>query len=212
MALTPQQVEQRCKGRTKEQVKVIHYFNPKGGCLSSGVPDQEYDAMLNNVLQGTDWKKKALDKIGLDASEVTEIEPVRFEGFLFDGDVFVKKGKDGMWRSSAYQLTWVFFSATQVYVWQNTFNMDEGGKKEKTEEYFYKDITNFSAQSDTEEKENIGSAGCMGGAKVVREQVHTNRFQLTVPGEKLYCSMQQNEYTERSIQGMKAKLREKKTA
>lgn len=30
MALTPQQVEQMCKGRTPEQKKVIQYFNPKG--------------------------------------------------------------------------------------------------------------------------------------------------------------------------------------
>ncbi|WIL21299.1 hypothetical protein [Geothrix sp.] len=176
------------------------------------MPDQEFEAILGKALTGTDWRKKALDKIGLDESEVREIEPVRFEGYVFDGNVFVKRGKDGVWRSSAYQLTWLFFSSTQVYVWQNTFNLNEGGKKERTEEYFYKDITNFSAQSDTEEKETLASGGCMGSPKVVREQVHTNRFQLTVPGEKLFCSMQQNEYTEKSIQGMKAKLREKKNA
>ena len=35
---------------------------------------------------------------------------------------------------------------------------------------------------------------------------------LVVPGDKFYCSMEQNDYTERAIQGMKAKLREKKNA
>jgi len=210
MALTPQQVQQMCKGRTPDQQNVIRYFNPTGGCLSSGVPDQQYDAMLNKVLQGTDWRKKALNKLGVDESEVNEIEPVHFEGYRFDGNVFVKRGKDGIWRSSAYQLTWLFFSSSQVYVWQNTFNMDEGGKKERTEEYFYKDITNFSATSETDELETVVPGGCMGGAKVTRVQVHNNEFKLTVPGDKLSCSMVQNEYTERAIQGMKAKLREKK--
>ena len=37
-----------------------------------------------------------------------------------------------------------------------------------------------------------------------------NDFAIIVPGDKFYCSMEQNDYTERVIQGMKAKLREKK--
>lgn len=42
--------------------------------------------------------------------------------------------------------------------------MDEDSKKESTEEYFYKDITNFSTSSDTVEKEILDSINCKGEA------------------------------------------------
>lgn len=120
-------------------------------------------------------------------------------------------GKDRVWRSSAYQISWIFFSDTQVYVYQYTFNMDEDGKKEATEEYFYKDITNFSTVSDSVEKEVVDKVSCTGKTTYVRKSVDSNRFALVVPGDKFYCSMEQSDYTERAIQGMKAKLREKKS-
>ena len=47
--------------------------------------------------------------------------------------------------------------------------------------------------------------------KDVLVNVDANRFAITVPGDKFYCSLEQNDYTERAIQGMKAKLREKKS-
>ncbi len=89
--------------------------------------------------------------------------------------------------------------------------MDEDGKKESTEEYFYKDITNFSTSSDTIEKEVLDKINCKGEAVYTRKNVDSNRFAIVVPGDKFYCSMEQSDYTERAIQGMKAKLREKKS-
>jgi hypothetical protein len=208
------QIKQLCKGRTADQQKVIRYFLGGGGCLSSSITDDEYDAMVRAVAKGTDFRLKALNKIGLDESELREIEPVHFEGYRFDEKRgFAKWGKDRIWRSSMYQISWIFFSATQVYVYQYTFNMDEDGKKEATEEYFYKDITNFSTASDTIEKEDvIEKVNCNGEVTYKRTNVETNRFALVVPGDKFYCSMEKNDYTERSIQAMKAKLREKKNA
>jgi hypothetical protein len=101
----------------------------------------------------------------------------------------------------------LFFSATQVYLYRYTFNLDEDGKKELTEEYFYKDITNFSTSSDTVETAYWDPKS----KKVLLENIDSNRFSLSVPGaDKFYCSLQQNEYTERAIQAMKSKLREKK--
>ena len=156
-------------------------------------------------------KEKALNKIGLDESEVNEIEPVHFEGYYYDENkTYAKWGKDRKWRSSAYQVSWIFFSDTQVYVYQYTFHMDENGKKESTEEYFYRDITNFSTSTDTVEKLVLDKVSCNGTATYVHKDVSTSRFALVVPGDKFYCSMNQNDYTERAIQGMKAKLREKK--
>lgn len=202
-------VKNRIKGRNTDQVAVIRYFCNDPACLSkSPISDEEYDNMISSILSKNDFKQKAINKIGLDESEISEIEPVHFEGFVYDKSSLYKKGEDGLDRSSKYQVTWIFFSATQVYLYQNTFNMDEDGRKERTEEYFYKDITNFSTVSETEEvasydpkkKENI------------LINMDSTKFSLVVPGDKLFCSMQQNEYTENSIRGMKAMLREKKNS
>ena len=203
------------KGRNPEQKKVIKYFYGEGGCLSfisPGLKDADYEALVQSHIQGQDFRKKALGKIGLDESQVNEIEPVHFEGYLFDDkNSYAKWIKDKkIWVSSQYQITWIFFSSSQIYIYQNTFNMDNDVKKEKTEEYFYKDITNFSASTDTVEKWVLDKVSCKGESSYARKNVDENRFAIVVPGDKFYCAMDANEYTERAIQGMKAKLREKK--
>lgn len=203
------------KGRSPEQQSVIKYFlGSGGGCLamfSSGLTDEQYEGMVMSKAKATDFKAKALGKIGLDESQVNEIEPIHFEGYRFDDkNAFAKFGKDGKWRSSAYQISWIFFSSAQVYVYQYTFNMDEDGRKEQTEEYFYRDITNCSTTSDTVEKTVVEKTGCKGEEKVIRKNVDSTRFAIVVPGDKFYCSMVQSEYSEKAVQGMKAKLREKK--
>lgn len=202
-------VKNRIKGRNDDQVAVIRYFCNDPACLSKKpISDAEYDQMVLDVLNSNDYKQKALNKIGLDEDQVKEIEPVHFEGFQFDKQSLTKQGDDGKYRSSKYQVSWLFFSATQVYLYQNTFNMDEDGKKEATEEYFYKDITNFSTSSDTVETPFYDKEK----KEDVLKNVDSNRFAITVPGDKFYCSLEQNDYTERAIQGMKAMLREKKNA
>ncbi|MDR2026359.1 MAG: hypothetical protein LBQ01_02220 [Prevotellaceae bacterium] len=202
----PKELRERGKGRSAEQKQALRYFF-NDGCLQKKVSDEAYDAMVDARVKSFNAKAKAMAKIGLDESELKEIDPVHFEGYYFDPKKsYAKRGKDGKWRSSAYQISWLFFSAMQVYLYQYTFNMDEDGKKEATEEYFYKDITNFSTSSDTVESPYWDPKQ----KKMMLENVDSNRFSLVVPGDKFFCSMEQNEYTERAIQGMKAKLREKK--
>ncbi|MDR3301696.1 MAG: hypothetical protein LBT01_04100 [Spirochaetaceae bacterium] len=205
------EMNQRLKGRTPEQQKIIKYFYRSKGCLSEGLSDQEYESMVMQKAKSMDFKQKALSKIGLDESQVNEVDPIHLEDYLFDDKAFALLGKDAVWRSSAYQVSWLFFSATQVYVYQYTFNMDEDGKKERTEEYFYKDITNFQTTTETTEKVVPGKVSCTGNVSYVRTNVDSNRFALVVPGDKFYCAMQQDDYSEKAIQGMKAKLREKKS-
>ena len=204
----PPYVKNRCKNRNEEQINVIRFFSVDG-CLKKTLSEQEYDDLVKSTISKQDFKKKALDKIGLDESDLKEIDPVHFEGWTFGKNnnvSFSKRGKDGKWRSSAYQISWLFFNSTQVYLYQNTIHFDKDDKKIATEEYFYKDITNFSTSTDTVEtpyydvKQN----------KDLLENVDSTRFSLTVPGDKLFCSFEQSDYTERSIQAMKAKLREKK--
>lgn len=208
---TKQDIKRICKGRTDEQKKVIKYFLG-GGCLFGGMNDADYEALVKAKANSMDFKQKALNKIGLELEQVSVIDPVHFEGYVFDDRSYAKWGKDRTWRSSKYQISWIFFSETQVYIYQYTFNMDEDGKVEKTEEYFYQDITNFSDTSDTIEKDVLEKISCKGESIYTHKNVDSNRFALVVPGDKFYCSMEQNEYTRNAIQGMKALLRNKKNA
>ena len=219
------------KGRTAEQKEVLKYFWGNAGCMSSVMSDKDYEAIVMARAKGMDFKKKAMAKIGLDEDQVNEVAPIHFEDYKFPADdkprstgvlgavnqllggtptSWVQRGKDGVWRSSIYQISWIFFSANQIYVYQYTFNTDTDETKESTEEYFYKDITNFATVSDTVEKGYIAKFGCTGTPVWARSQIATNSFRIAAAGGNLFCAMKQNDYTEKAIQGMKAKLREKK--
>ncbi len=203
----PSEVKNRYKNRNDEQKKVIRYFAVEG-CLSKTMSDAQYDELVKTTISKQDFKKQALNKIGLDESELKEIDPVHFEGWAYGNNIsYAKRGKDGNWRSSAYQISWLFFSSTQVYLYQDTIHFDKDDKKVATEEYFYKDITNFATSTDTVETPYWDPKQ----KKSLLENIDSNRFALTVPGDKFYCSLEQNDYTERAIQAMKAKLREKKS-
>jgi hypothetical protein len=213
------------QGRSPEQQSVIKYFKKPAGCFSKNITDEEYDQLVQKKVESMGFKQRALDKIGLDESQVNEIEPVHFENFYGVGlnresnqdrywpkYLWVKKGIDGKVRTNAYQVSWLFFSDQQVYVYQYTLNLNEDGKNERTEEYFYKDITNFSTTSESAEQEQITEKkGCAGGGiSVERKTLDTDRFALIVPGDRFFCELVKNDYSESRIQAMKAKLREKK--
>jgi hypothetical protein len=200
------------QGRSPEQQKVIKYFMAPEGCFSKNISDEEYDRLVQNKYAGLNLKQRALDKTGVDESQVNEISPCEFKHWHYDKNTRVKRGKDGRMRTSAYQVTWLLFSDKQVYVYQYTFNMDEDGKKERTEEYFYKDITNFSTSSESEEKETWEAGkGCLNKVPIVtRKNVDHDVFKLIVPGDQFLCDMVNDSEAEDKIKAMKNKLREKK--
>ena len=118
------ELEQLMKGRTEEQKNALKYFYQYKGCIFGHLmTDQEYEQMVVKMINSTDWKKKALAKIGMEEEDVQEVRPIHFEGFDYTPKHSLSLyGKDMKWRSSHYQISWVFCSATQVYVWQYTFS------------------------------------------------------------------------------------------
>jgi len=201
------------RGKSPEQAKVIKYFFGEGGCLGAGsLKDADFDAMLNAKLSSIDFKQRALDKIGLDISQVSEIEPVRLNGFVFDSgdDLPYRYGKDRIWRSAIYHVTWLFFSDEQLYAYKYKFRMDSDSVIENVQEYFYKDITAISTTREVEERIFAKSAGCIGKTTYERENVEWDAFHIYVPNGDFYCTAKSTDYTKNAIQGMKAKIREKK--
>ena len=193
------------KGASPEQKTAINYFIPNQGCMGmfGKVKDEDYDAVVEGMLKSLNTYQKAIDKIGLDESELKEIPPITLVGY--EDSEFSKTTASGAYRSNKYSVTHLFFSATQVYMYQIIFNTMKNEKKERTEEYFYKDITNFSTSTDSTEATSFGG-GCSPQAKKV--SIEVQRFALIVPGDKFSCATYGD--IEQSVKAMKNKLREKK--
>lgn len=151
------------KKRTEEQKKVIRYFL-NGEHNLRRMKDEEYDAMVAEFVN-RDHRSKALSRVGLDEDELKEIAPICLHNYNYM-KAWARKGKDGKWRSSSYQVTWLFFSANQLYLYQETINFDCEEKRTSTEEFHYKDVVSFSTTTEVEEiiEEYKGSAGQMMGA------------------------------------------------
>lgn len=217
------------KGRTPEQKVVIKYFKKPVGAFSINIPDKKFDALVYNKIESMNFRQRALDKLDLDESQINEIEPVHFDNYYGLGldlqrdkdkeryipkHIWLKEGMDGKWRTNVYQVSWLFFSDKQVYAYQYTLSLNDDSKNERTEEYFYRDITNFSTISKNAESETwIQEKGCLGIGKKftpIRINTETDRFALIVPGDEFYCEIRKNDYSEGSIRAMKHKLREKK--
>jgi hypothetical protein len=184
------------------------------GCFpkkSKFVSDAEYDALVKAVVDRLDPYHRALAKLNIDEGQIKEINPITFENFKYRSsfemdmkDTFYWKiGEDGLFRSNIYEVTWLFFSASQIYAYQLTLSTDWQKHDERTYEYHYRDITAFGSTTIRED--------------VIKDekteyQVAKNIFQITVPGDSFSCALsnKSDEKEESSIQAMKAMLREKK--
>ena len=211
MAVSEGELEAALQGKTPEQQKLIKYFMAPDGCLSRNISDEEYDKIVWDKINALNLKQKAVVKTGFDESQGNEIPPVEFRHWHFDKGTLKKRGLDGLFRSSAYQVTWLFFGAGQVFVYQYTLHLNGDEKNERTEKYCYEDITGFSAVSESTEAEyresGRGSLNkeAAGNRKFIRHDV----FHLIVLGDKFECDMVNNDETAEKIRAMKAKLREK---
>lgn len=206
-------VKKLCKGRSADQQEIIHYFCDERGCLSKGISDDVFDKNKRRQIELLNLKKKALDKLGVDEDQVKEVEPICLEGPVYEKSTYRRRGSDIIERYSSYQISYIFCSSEQVFAYQYTINLDSDEKKVRAEEYFYKDITNFTTTDDTEEFEfNVTKGGCKGSTETQRFKVNTNKFRIVVPGNTFECSMISNNDIEDAIQALKAKLREKKNS
>ena len=72
-------------------------------------------------------------------------------------------------------------------------------------------LTRDEVPAETVEKETPETVGCLNNKiEWKRKNVDYNQFAVIVPGDKFLCSTEDSEYVEASVQGLKAKLREKK--
>ena len=216
MAKDSEEVKEAIKEKkcTPEQVTAWRYFtNPeKDGCLSkwNHVSDAEFEKMVEDQLakNGLLTPARALKKLGLEPEDVSDFEPIRMDDYIpvmTTAENLYKEGADKVLRTSNYQVTWILCSKDEVYVYQCTFSLIEDDKIDKGEEYFFKDVTNFST---TEVSDEITIKG--DDDQVKKYKLEKTKFRITVPGDKIECAMALNDETERNIKRLKQLLREKK--
>lgn len=202
------------RGKTSEQQAIIKFFyGASGGCLSSGMTAQQYQEKVDARLRTLNTRQMALKKLGIDEDEVREIEPVSFEGYVFTdkSDNLVARASANTWVSSDYQITWLFFGEKELFIYQYSFSMTSDSKRENTMQYFYQDVTNFAAASDTYQKwASESKGGCSGGNEYRQVSTDAEEFKIVVPGDTLRCSMTPTDSTDAAIRGMRNKLREMK--
>jgi hypothetical protein len=181
------------------------------GCFKKNpfVSDAEYDALIQSIVQRLDPKNRGLQKLNIDESQVEKtinFANFKYKSFFEDGayePFFWKIGEDDLFRSSIYEVTWLFFTQNEILAYQLTLSSDWEKHDERTFEYHYKDITAFSSKTIQEDQ-------IKGGVK--KYGTVQNEFQITVPNDNfsVVLSNKSDKEEEDSIQAMKAMLREKK--
>ncbi len=191
----------------KELLKKYFAFN--GGCFAKPMSDEEYRAKVYEKLKSLNIYQRALKKIGLDEEEIQEIPPKEFRNFIESADTVT--GPSGKYTNK-YQVSWFFFSATEIYFYQYTLDMLSQSAKESCEEYFYKDITSFSTNEDTTEYNYVAMKGCPKKPVNVKGTKTVTSLKVVVPGDKFSVAAEAGEDLESKVQAMKQKLREKKNS
>ena len=158
--------------------------------------DSQYDSEVSKGLLGL--KERALNKLGLDEDEVKEIDPITFSGYYYKGYDNFKEGADGLYRTNKYRAVFLFFAKSEVHIYSCVFNTTEDVKREETDVYFYRDIV--SVATATEE------------IKFNEKTLYNSEFfKLTTSGgTTLDVSLRDVDGAQRSINAMRALLREKK--
>ena len=189
------------------------YFNFQGGgCIfkrKKQMSDREYEQAIAAEIERRNIRGRALDKLGLDESQVSEIEPKEFRNYFYEDGVLLMNG-----NSCKYQVTWLFFSAEQVFIYDYIFDMCNDSEVERTCEYFYKDITSVYSKDTVKEGTmfTVRKGGCLKKKGVDEEKAYlrTTSFYIIVPGDEFFCSMSSSATVQNMVFAMKQKIREKK--
>ena len=213
---TPEEdAKKGCGGKKKKKKK-------KGGCFGKAPAwdMDDYLAYVQKYVDDLNLRQRAIEKIGLDESQIMEIPPVNLNFFHRRGDDVISKWEEtdieGIWRyvSNKFHVTWIFFSATQIYTYTYVLDTISDNAVESTRDFFYKDITCIRTEHEVEEHIIERKQGCGCFKKKESKFYHRNNeydtLQITVPNDSYSFNCVTSETIEQSIQAAKAMIREKK--
>jgi len=220
-------ISELLKNKSPSEQIAIRYFISvpiKSGCFSKTfATDTDYLNIVNEQVGSLEGRKtRALSRLGVDEDQVCEIPPVCFQGFtLLENDVkgikndWIRLTASGHIVTPTKELTWLFFGNEQVFVYKVRIDTcDNSLKSERTQEYFYKDVTAFASSSDSIRTKvpNIKKGCGSETVEYVDRNVDKESFRIVVPGEIFECPLSPEDDNESKISAMKQKLREKKNS
>jgi hypothetical protein len=174
--------------------------------------DQEIDKMAAELAGGL--QQRALDKLGLDEDQVKQAAPISFWGWSFgksklNDDANNKAhdivGKDQVRRSPIIDITWLFFTATEIQVYVKTCSLVSALTQEYTESHFYKTIVSVKTQS-----REVQLVDRRTGLELPNQKAKIETFVLrNTGGEDICMSVQDTILAENSVKAMRNLLREK---
>lgn len=220
-------IERFKTGKTQEQKKIIDFFMSgvegclNGGSIFSSMKIEEYEGMISNRLSQMNLKEKAIEKIGLDESEISEISPVVLSGYIWEDfdhddwdDIVLIQTKNERVVSSRYSVSWLFFSQKQMYCYTYTFDMISDRIWEESMEFFYQDITclkiNNSLVQKIEDKNQMGCGCLKTGKKAESYSYYVDELEIVVPGRSFSFAMRNNSKLAKSLLAARNMVREKK--
>ena len=216
------------RGKSEDQSKCIEYlYTPdlpakgcmgkiKKGCFGTGVMSiEEYIAHIQKCITNLHLKARAIEKIGLDEAQISEIPPVLLTSFIYKGNGVVCKTEEvenGFWKtvSNKYSVTWIFFSDSQMYTYTYIFDSISDDAVELTRDIFYKDVTCIRTEHEVVEKILSKRQGCLGKETFYHQNNEYDMLNITVPSDSYDFWCKTTETIEQSIQAAKAMIREKK--
>lgn len=207
------------KGKSDSQKLALDFLIDMPGCLSKINPKalnmQSYLAMVQQMCQSIDFRGRALEKIGLDPSQVQEIPPIVLNSFVYNDDCWIRADSNTA-VSSQYSIAYIFFSATQMYTYEYVFDTTSDNIREITNDFFYSDITCFNTKHEVREKIDVklkkgcNPKGCLNMETITKNHYVVDTLEIIVPGASYTFSLRNSDTVEQSIQAAKAMLREKK--
>ena len=215
------------RAKTPEQCTCIDFFlgvedttKQKGGCFKKNTAwtIDDYIAHVDKKVEALNLKQRAIEKIGLDESQISEIPPIVLSSFVRRGEGIYSKTNENWTKfvTNKFSVTWIFFSATQIYTHTYVFDTMTDNTEETTRDFFYSDITCIRTEHEVEE---VVYQLPMGGGCFKKPEMnfahyhrHWDTLQITVPNDSYSFCCRTTDTLEQSIQAAKAMIREKKQA
>lgn len=107
--------------------------------------DGEVDAMYEGISRiGSD---EAVKKLGISPKEAQRVKPLAFSGKTWSDDpsrVFKRTGKDGVTRTSNYQVSFLYPGGEALYCYAASQSLTVRARYVKTADVFYEDVVDLS--------------------------------------------------------------------
>lgn len=163
------------------------------------VTDEEIDKVVAEYAEQV--RGTALAKLNVDPSEVASVDPLIVLGYDFNDATLIRRGKDLKYRTNVAELVVIWFAEDVLHAYKEHFSLtSKNFAGNETHTYFYKDVVSIST---TQGKVNAKLAK---GGKITYDE-----FRLTTSGgTSIGCSILNEQLSERSIQGARTLVMERK--